>query len=386
MMRWLVRRLWRLIIAGMVAGVFALTFFACWPKQPIRVGFVSQLTGAQSEMGVQQRNGVLLAVERINAAGGISGRRLELLVRDDLGTAEGARAADLELIEAGVVAIIGHATSGQTVAGVQVTNGAGVIMLSPTTSTEELSRREDLFFRITPTVPDRAVLLADHIYRRRGLSRIAVLSDAGNASFTQSCWTAFSSHYRSLGGSVAGEAAFSAKERPDLVPILAALRATGADGLLILASGTDTAHIAQRVRLLGWQVPLFASGWAQTEELITQGGQAVEGLEIEEPFPISSPSPALQDFKERYQARFGRVACFSAAFGYESVYVLAEALRATGGRAAGLPKALLDIRDFPGLVDPVSFDPYGDVVRPSYLGVIRGGQFVELEISQTKQQ
>ena len=118
----------------------------CSGKKAIRIGFVAQLTGVQAELGVQERNGVQLAMEKINAKGGIGGRPVELVVRDDLGTPEGARAADRDLIEAGVVAIIGHATSGQTMVGLSVTNPARVVMLSPTATTPELSGLDDFFF------------------------------------------------------------------------------------------------------------------------------------------------------------------------------------------------------------------------------------------------
>ncbi len=358
-------------------GVFILT--GCGNREPIRLGFVAELTGRQAELGVQERNGVQMAIEKINASGGIAGRRIELVARDDLGTPEGAGNADRELIRMGVAAIIGHATSGQTIAGLPVVNEAHVVMLSPTTSTTELSGKDDYLFRVVQTLSDRAKGLARHIYQHRGVTRLAVIYDTNNAAYVRSYRNAFVEGYSSLGGKIAGEAGFSSIERPDFDLLLSKLRTNRAEGLLIIASDNDTAFIAQRSRLMGWKALLFTSAWAQTETLIKNGGMTVEGMEFEQAYGMGSQSPAFLDFKARYQERFGRAPSFSAALGYEAAIVLGAALHKTGGKAVGLKEALLGIRDFQGLVDPFSFDKNGDVMRPFYLGVVRDGKFVDLQ-------
>ena len=146
----------RLILVVLL--IVTLGFFAngCMIKRPILIGFAAQLTGIQAELGVQERNGVQMAVETINATGGVAGRKIELVIRDDRGIPEKAQAADRELIKAGVLAIIGHATSAQTQAGLEVTNPAKVVLLGPTVSTLELSGLDDYFFRIYPSFKDNA--------------------------------------------------------------------------------------------------------------------------------------------------------------------------------------------------------------------------------------
>jgi branched-chain amino acid transport system substrate-binding protein len=116
-----------------------------------------------------------------------------------------------------------------------------------------------------------------------------------------------------------------------------------------------------------------------TETLLLNGGKAVEGVEGEQAYYSNSPSPSLQDFRARYQGRFGQTPEFSATFAYEAANVLAEALRRSGGEAGGLKQAMLGIREFKGLVDSFSFDRYGDVERPHYICVIRGGKFETVE-------
>jgi branched-chain amino acid transport system substrate-binding protein len=373
------KSMWRLTLAGLLIWIAAFFLVSCAGKEPIRVGFVAQLTGVQAELGVQERNGAQLAVEEINAAGGIAGRPIELILQDDLGTPEGAQAADQELIDAGVVAIIGHATSGQTMAGLAVTNPAHVVMLSPTTSTPELSGQDDYFFRIAYSLMNRAHALAQHIYQNRNITRIAVIYDTDNAAYSKAFLEAFAGKYQSLGGKLTAEAGFSSKSQPDFAPLVAQLRASNPDGLLIIAADIDTALIAQRTRLMDWPIPLFTTAWAQTETLVNNGGQAVEGLEIEIANALNNQAPAYLDFKTRYQARFGQAPAFGAALGYEAAKVLAAALQETNGKADGLAQALVGIKNFKGLSETFSFDRYGDVIRPFYLGAIRDGKYVDIE-------
>lgn len=367
-----------LICAAIFFGIAAF-LISCINNEPVLVGFAAELTGKQAALGVQERNGVQMAVEKINSSGGINGRPIELIVRDDLGTPEGAKTVDHELIRKGVAAIIGHATSGQTIAGLSITNPAQVVMLSPTCSTAELSGKDDYFLRVIQSLSERAEGLAQLTYRQRGVKRLAVIYDTHNAAYVQSFRNTFIEKYRLMGGNIAGEASFSSVERTDLHPLLEKLRASNASGLLIIASDNDTAIIAQRARMIGWKAPLFTSAWAQTETLIKNGGEAVEGITLEQTYALNSQAPAFLDFKKRYLQQFGHAPSFGASLGYETALVLAAALKKCGGKSTGLRQALLETRGFQGLVDTFAIDKYGDVVRPFYLGMIRDGKYVDIE-------
>ncbi|UWG98576.1 ABC transporter substrate-binding protein [Dehalobacter sp. DCM] len=373
------RRWFCIMMVILLLGAFSLLMEGCIGKKPILIGFSAQLTGRQSELGVQERNGVQLAVETINAKGGVAGHKIDLIVRDDFGIPEKAKEADQELIKAGVLAIIGHATTAQTVAGLEVTNPANVIMLSPTVSSPKLSGLDDYFFRVYPSFKNSAQAFAQYTCQRDGITKLAVIYDLDNAAYAKTYSTAFVEKYQAIGGKITKELSFSSTAQPDFAPLLLKLRESKADGLLIIASDIDTALIAQRARLMDWKAPLYTSAWAQTETLIINGGQAVEGLKLEQSYAMSSQSPALLDFQSRYQARFGKAPSFGAVFSYEAALALAAALEKTGGKAKGLRQALTEIRNFQGLMDTFSFDQYGDVARPFYLSTIRDGKFIILE-------
>jgi branched-chain amino acid transport system substrate-binding protein len=322
-----------------------------------------------------------MAIDKINATGGIAGREIELIVRDDLGTSDGAKTADQELIDEGVVAIIGHATTAQTLAGLPVATAARVVMLSPTASSAELRGKSEYFVRVVPAADSRARNFARYVCQSRKIGRLAVVFDSVNAAYVQSYWQAFSNEYKSLGGKVVGTESFASSEKTDFEPLLSKLRSGDPEGLLIIAADNDTALISQRARLIGWKIPLFTSAWAQTQVLLDNGGQAVEGMVLDMAYPVNIQSPAFLDFKTRYRERYGYTPSFGATFGYEAAHVLAVALRETIGKTDGLRRALSEMRDFQGLVDTFSLDKYGDALRPSYFGTIRNGTFVDIENS-----
>nr|WP_320132518.1 ABC transporter substrate-binding protein [uncultured Holophaga sp.] len=354
----------------------ALSLLAACGRSPIPVGFAGQMTGRQAELGVQERNGAQMAIDACNRAGGIGGHPVRLLALDDAGLPAQAREVDRRLIGEKVVAIIGHCTSGQTLAGLEVTTPAGVPLIGPTVSTPDLSGRDDLFFRVYPSFGESARIFARHIRQQVPQGSLGVLLDEDNAGYTQTYAAAFRSAYRAAGGGPLELSGFSAASQPAFGPLLTELRRKGTRALLIIASDNDTALIAQQARLQGWRVPLFAAAWAQTSTLIQSGGRAVEGLQLEQSFAPDRATPRYGAFAEAYEVRFGQPPSFGAAFGFEAAQVLLAALVRTGGRREGLKEALLATRDFPGLLDTFSLDRFGDVSRPFYLSEIREGRFV----------
>lgn len=347
-------------------------------NEVINVGFSAQLTGRQAELGVQERNGAQLAIEKANNDGGINGHMLSLIIHDDLGIPQEAQNADKELIREGVVAIIGHATTAQTLAGIAEANKAKVIMMGPTVSTPKLSGIDDYFFRIHPSFEKSSQNFAKYIFEIKGIKHIAVIFDKDNLAYSQTYSDIFSDKFKALGGEVTNLLDFSSVAQPDFSKFISELQKSKTEGVLIVASDMDTALIAQRARLMNWSNPMFSSPWAQTKTLIDKGGQAVEGMIIEQAYDLENDSENFVEFKSKYRARFGNDPSFGAAYSYESTMVLIEAIKKSYGTNVSLKDALLEIHDFKGLTDNLSFDKFGDVQRNSYLSSIKNGKFIRI--------
>ncbi|GAK52193.1 extracellular ligand-binding receptor [Candidatus Moduliflexus flocculans] len=370
---WVIRKNWQywVIMIGLVmAGISG-----CQNQKPIRIGVSFELTGKNGNLGVQARNGVELAVETLNAAGGIQGRPIQLVIRDDQGMPEQAKAVDRELINEGVVAIIGHITSAQTLAAYSVTEQAGIVLISPTASSPELSGKQDHFFRVVAPNPKEGAVLAAYCFERQKYQRLAVMYDTDNAAFTRSLLDAFTKNATALNGQIVGEIGFSSSASPDFSALLADVQALQPDALLLLVSPVDTALIAQQRQMRGWTIPLVATAWAQSPELLHKGGEAADGIVIPLAYDPNNTSPAYQEFKTRYVRRFGETPTLYAGNGYDIVLILAAALTKTAGRAGNLAKTLVEIEAVQGVAGPVKFDIYGEIARDWFLLEVKDGEF-----------
>jgi branched-chain amino acid transport system substrate-binding protein len=353
------------------------TISACRSQDVIRVGFVSDLTGSNAALGVDGRDGAILAVDMINSEGGVNGRPIELVVRDDLGSSDGAIAADEELInDEKLPMIIGHMTSGTMTAAWPQFKDSGVVFLSPTVSTPQLAGLDDNFFRLIVINSFVAERLALYAANDLHLKQIAVFYDTDNASYTDTYRESFIKYFTASGGEIVLTHAFSSSTLPDFKPILSDLQSAPPDGIFIIASAFDTALIAQQAHLEELDTQLLATNWSLTDDLIQNGGSAVDGMITVVSHDENSRFPEYLDFAKRFQDRFGRAPTFAAGYGYEAVIVLVNALQKTDGRSEGLKQALLETKAFTGVFGDISFDQYGDVTRTLYLIKVQDGKFV----------
>jgi len=364
-----------LLFLATVMIILVLLSGACRQKEPILIGFSAGLTGRNAALGVDGRDGALLAVETVNKAGGINGRILELVVRDDLFTDEGALAADLELKEAGVVAIVGHMTSETMVAAWSKMKDEDILYLSPTVSTPQLEGIEDNFYRLIVVNSYPARQLAVHVATRMGLKSVVMFYDADNFSYTNTYIDGFSEQFQKDGGIVEAVYEFHSSEEPDFRPMLEESKGYDPDGLMIVASAVDTAIIAQQAKLVGLDAQLLTSNWAFTDDLLQNGGKAIEGILAVISNDVNNNSPEYLDFVSRFQERFKREPTFAAGYGYEAITVLATALEKTDGSADALGETLLEIKKFSGVQGKIQFDKYGDVERTLYMIAVRNGKF-----------
>ena len=158
-------------------------------RKPVRIGFVGGISGRVADLGVGGRNGALLAIEERNASGGINGRPIELIIRDDEQNPETARKVTRELVEQNVEAIIGPMTSSMALAIVPIINRARLVTISPTVTTTELSGLDDYFLRVLPDTHTYAPKSAHFHFEKSGLRRAALIYDTGNRSYTESWLT-----------------------------------------------------------------------------------------------------------------------------------------------------------------------------------------------------
>jgi len=363
---------WALIVLGIAV------LLGCQPPEPIRIGFVGGTSGRVADLGIAGRDAVLLAVELRNRAGGVAGRQVELLIKDDQQNPDVAQRAVRELIAQGVVAIIGPMTSAMAIAVVPIANDAQVLLMSPTATTDDLTGRDDYFFRANASTLDNASRIARYHVSQHATRRLAVAYDLRNKSYTESWLDGFRAAYVQGGGEMIRALGFESGGETALLRLAQDLLAAPADQVLIVANSMDTALLCQQIRKLDRRAPIITSEWAVTERLIELGGKAVEGVIVAQNFDRNSTEPRYLAFYQAYRDRFHREPGFGGVIAFDAANVVLDAL-ALQQAGRSVKETVLAMRRFEGVQEPIIFDEFGDVKRSLFITVVRDGQFVVVQ-------
>ena len=362
--------------------LLGITFLAgmagCENKKPIKIGFVGGLTGRLSDLGTSGRNGAILAVEEINEAGGINGRPVELITRDDRQDPKVAVKVDRELIDEGVAAIIGHMTSAMSVAALPLINKGKILMISPTTSTDKLAGIDDYFIRIMPPNKSETDHLARHAFKSMDLRKIAAVYDLSNLAYTEGFFNNFRFEFEKMGGEIIRSETFTSGPDVGFKDQAGRLLEPDPEGLLIVAGALDTAIICQHIRMTGSKTPIFSSGWAMTCDFIEYGGPTAEGVIFSQLLNMESQHKGYLNFKERFNKRFGHDPNFAAVHAYEAGHLLFEGLKKNESPEK-LKATILRQGTFHGVQGDFKIDKYGDPQRKRFLITVKDGQFKTME-------
>jgi branched-chain amino acid transport system substrate-binding protein len=354
---------------------FIILFISGCAQKPIKIGLSAELTGARGELGVMARDGAMLAVDEINAAGGVNGRPLELIIKDDQGDPDIARQVDAELIDEGVVAVIGHITSGQTAAVIDLFNTAEVVLISGSATSSQFSNLDDYFIRTVSSTDQTGSSMANYLHNQ-GVNNLTVIYDDKNAAFAEPFSTALTDRLNELGVITKDPITFSSGES-DLQDLVVNLNDNRT--YMIIASAIDTGLIMQHADLADIDCTFFTSSWAGTPKLIEAGGEAVEGLKLITAFNTDNSSPAYLSFIESYQQRYGSEPGLLAPKAYDTVYILAAALERSSGDFQGLRDALINIGNFTGVEGMIILNEFGDALTDLYIAQVTDGQIVIIE-------
>ncbi|MDX9993884.1 MAG: ABC transporter substrate-binding protein [Rhodocyclaceae bacterium] len=365
------------IATTMLAGLCSALLSACGPQPPLQLGFIGGLSGPNSDNGQSGQNGVILAIEQFNRAGGVNGRMVELVSRDDAQNKDTAARSTEDLVVARVEAVIGPFTSSMAEVIVPITGRAGIFQVSPTITAMNFYGKDDNLFRINRTTRDNANDYAK-MMSSRGQRNIAVAYDLRNRSFTESWLAEFRRAMPEAGGQVITEVPYESGDNTDFAKIVAAMLVKKPDSLFFISGALDVARLAQQARKLAPALPIGASEWAATEQLIELGGEVVEKLLIVQNYDKDDASPRFKEFHDAYFKRFQRNPGYSSAMAYDAANV---ALKALKNRKSGesLKQAALRSGPYAGLHEDIVFDANGDTRRKVYFTEIRTGRYVQVD-------
>ena len=358
-----------------------LTFNSCSSQENIKIGFVTTLTGSYSDIGVAGRNAAQLKVEEINQTGGINGREIELIIKNDEGRPEQSLAAVQELEEQGVEIIVGPALSNNALAVLDYINQNQILTIGATITSNRLTGLDDYFLRVSQDNTQESILQAEFLIEQ-GQDEIIAVLDRSNQGYTMPWYEKFKEEYSSLGGEILTTIEYSDFEQINHSNLAEEIIAEQEAALVTVTSAFDTAMLAQQLNRRDYNPFFITSGWAKTDELIQQGGSAVEGIYSSHIAGEENPTPKMEEFKAEYQARFGNQANFAAYYNYDALNVLIEAIKNVEQiDAATVKDEILKREDFNSLYGEISFDQYGDVTRDYIILKVLDGEFVKAEVN-----
>ena len=358
---------------GLALFLFCSIFSGCERQHdPIKLGLSINLSGRGGTAGEYIRGGALLAVDEINNNGGIKGRPLQLIIKDDRNTPEGIIAADTDLIEQGVIAIVGHSYSQNTLVAYPVVTSRNTLLFTPYTGATELSGKDDLFIRTSVDNTAYGKALAT-LLDNRGIKRVGFLMDTSNPSFVEDYLKRTGRRYKGKIKAVR----FNSKQNVAWDAIMDELLSGDPQALVLLTEVTMTSMAAQKLRTRGYTGDFIGTLWTQTPDLIKYGASAVEAMTIITFVDPEIDNPVYRQFSRQMQDHFDKPATARSVRAYEALHILANALRKCSANPTSLElKTTLLNNRFDIIMGPVSFDRFGDVIRPVLEVRVKDGKFV----------
>jgi len=355
----------------------ALIISSCSSKEPLRIGFIGGTSGRVADLGVGGRNGIILAVEERNAAGGINGRKIELITEDDQQNPDRAKSGVQDLLANKVTAILGPMTSSMAMQIVPYANQNKVVMLSGTVTTNDLTGKDDYFFRVL--APTRKFAAANAVYQLGlGRKRFAIAYDLSNKAYTESWLKDYSNAVIKGGGKVVKTLGYKSGNNVPFNKFAEDLLHAKPDCIVFVSNSVDAANFVQQIRKRNSKVTIATSEWAGTERFIQLAGRAAEGVVLGQYLDRYSTKPAYVSFKENYEKRFSQDPGYPAMVCYDAANALFDAI-ANQKNGESLKQALLRIRKFKGLQEPTVFDKFGDADSRPYLVTIKDGKFIVIK-------
>ena len=340
----------------------------------IPIGEFASLTGTTASFGISSHNGTVMAIDEINAAGGLFGKPLRLITEDDQSKAGEAATVVKKLISRdGIVALLGEVASSRSLEAAPICQQASIPMVSPASTNPKVTEQGDFVFRICFIDPFQGTVLSKFSLAK-GWKKVAILTDV-KQDYSVGLSEFFKAHFVANGGTIVSEQSYSSGDK-DFKAQLTAIKASGPDAIVASGYYTEAGLIALQARELQLNVPLLGGDGWDSPSLVEVGGKAVEGCFFSNHFSIEDPSPAIQDFLKRYRAKFNEEPGAMSALGYDSAMILADAMKRAGttdGRA--VRDALAATKDFTAITGKITVNPQRNADKSAVILEVKEGKF-----------
>lgn len=340
----------------------------------IQIGVAGPMTGDQSKMGMDFRNGVALAVEEWNNHGGVLGKRIEVVIGDDQHDPKQAVSVANKLVNDGVVGVIGHFNSSCSIPASDIYQRAGIPMISPGSTNPQLTEKGySNVFRVCGRDDQQGKVGAEFATDRLQLKRVAVIHD--KTTYGQGLADEFKKALGKgvevvyYGGIVQGD--------KDFKSVLTSIREKDPELIFFGGIYTEAGLLVRQARELGIKAPFMSGdGTIDPKFIEIAGSRAAEGTYLTFS-PDPNNMPAAKDFIRNYTTKFGQIGPYSI-YAYDAANILLDAIKEAATTEGKAVIGKLHAAEFGGATGKIRFDSKGDVTAAPYVvWITKNGKFEE---------
>lgn len=345
----------------------------------IRIGEYGSLTGTTATFGISTKNGIDMAVDEINKAGGLLGKKVRIIVEDDQGKPEEAQTVVTKLINKDqVIAVLGEVASSRTMAAAPVAQQNGIPMITPSSTNPKVTQIGDYIFRVCFLDSFQGLVIAKFVSNTLKVKDVALLRDIKN-DYSVGLGDFFAQNFKSMGGNIVANESYSEGDT-DFSAQLTAIKAKNPQAVIVPGYYTEVGLIVRQARNLGLNVPFVGGDGWDSPKLVEIGGQALEGSYYANHLAVSDPDPAIQKFVSEYKSRYSAIPDALAGLAYDAANILFDAIkRANTTDGAKVRDAIASTKDFAGVTGIISIDKDRNAVKPAVILQVKNGQLQKVE-------
>ena len=343
----------------------------------IVIGEFASLTGRTATFGVSSDEGVQLALDEINAKGGVLGRKVTYIHEDDQSRPEEARTAAEKLINRDkVVALIGEITSSASIAAAPAAQNAHIPMVSPGATNPKVTQIGDYIFRACFIDPFQGEAMARFALDNLKLKKFAILY-AVNSDYSTGLRDYVANTVKKRGGTIVAEQSYTEGSDTDFNAQLTAIQNQNPDAIFVTGYYGEAALIAKQARALGMKMPLIGGDGWDSDKLTEVGGDAMNNTYFSNHYSPDEERPEVQKFVTAYKAKFnGKIPDAMAILGYDATNLLADAIsRAASTEGPKIRDALASTKNFHGAAGDITIDPNRNASKPIVIVEVKDGKF-----------
>jgi branched-chain amino acid transport system substrate-binding protein len=353
-------------------------------QETIKIGEFGSLSGDNASFGTSQNNGVQMAVEEINANGGVLGKKVDLTVEDNMTKQGETTTIARKLISQDhVVAIIGEVASSKTLEAAPIAQASKIPLIATAATNPKVTQTGDYVFRVCFTDDFQAVVIARFVLEKLKQKNIAFMTDV-KQDYSVGLTNIAKEYLAKNGGNIVKEQSYSSGDK-DFRAQLTDIKSANPDVIIITGYYPEASLIAKQARQFGIKATLVGGDGWDGSSLIPVGGKAIEGAYFSNHFSTEDKSPLVQDFVKKYKQKYNVVPDAFAALGYDATKLLADAIKRAGSTEPDkIRAAIQDTKDFPGVSGKITIGQDRNAVKSAVIVTIKDGALKYAETIEPK--